>query len=269
MMTARRMCHLLLPRPGKLSGGSSQETEKFAGRRSGTWKAALLATLLLAPDTAPARVFESWGARSSDPVRALMVGEHPAYTTAMKLNGGAGTLEAYQVEGTPPQVLERLTAGYRALGAQVFCVSGAQLGWGVVLYEGRVIRLLVTNMGQHSTCMLFRIEQTEAEFARSQGTPPAPLPPGVPLYPGTRWTQSIENESANSTTATATVGADPTAVLRYYAEALPAAGWQPGLGPRDQATGLYVRGSELLVVNANSTGVRGQTMVIFLHKRLN
>jgi len=186
----------------------------------------------------------------------------------MKLNGGAGALEVYQVEGTPPQVLERLTAGYRALGAQVFCVSGAKLGWGVVLYEGRVIRLLVSNMGQHNTCMLFRIEQTEAEFARSQGVPTAPLPPTVPLYPGTRWTQSIENEDAHSMTATATVGAEPNAVLRYYAETLPSAGWAPGLGPRDQASSLYVRGAELLAITANSTGVRGQTVVIFLHKRL-
>ncbi len=228
----------------------------------------LCACVLLAPVAAPARVFERWGVRSNDPVRVLMVGGHPAYTTAMKLNGGAGELEVYQVEGSPPQVLERLTAGYRALGAQVFCVSGAKLGWGVVLDGGRVIRLLAANMGLHNTCMLFRMEQTEAEFARSQQTPAHPLPPDVPVFPGARWTQAIENEAASSTTATATVGADPAAVLRYYAEALPRAGWTSGLGPRDQTSCLYVRGSELLAVNANSTGVRGQTVVIFLHKRL-
>ena len=231
-------------------------------------KAALCAAALLAPCAAPARVFERWGARANDPIRAIMVGEHPAYTSAMKLNGGAGELEIYQVEGTPPQVLERLTAGYRALGAQVFCVSGPRLGWGLVLYGGKVIRLLAANMGQHNTCMLFRMEQTEQEFARSQQVPLRPLPADVPVFPGTRWTQAIENDAANSTTATATVGADPISVLRYYAEAMPHAGWMPGLGPHDQATSIYVRGPELLVVNANSTGVRGQTMVIFLHKRL-
>jgi hypothetical protein len=241
---------------------------KLPGAVCRFWTLAFLVLALLAPLAAPALVFERWGARSNDPVRALMVGEHPAYTTAMKLNGGAGSLEIYQVEGTPPQALERLTAGYRALGAQVFCVSGPQLGWGLVLDGGRVIRLLVTNMGEHHTSMLFRMEQTEQEFARSQQAPVQPLPPDVPLYPGTRWTQSIDDEAANSTTATATVGADPVAVLRYYAETLPNAGWKPGLGPRDQASGIYVRGSELLVVNANSTGVRGQTVVIFLHKRL-
>ena len=224
--------------------------------------------MLLAPLAAPALVFERWGTRGNDPVRALMVGEHPAYTTAMKLNGGAGQLETYQVEGTPPQVLERLTAGYRALGVQIFCVSGPKLGWGLVLDDGRVVRLLVADMGQHNTCMLFRMEQTEQEFARSQQTPVQPLPADVPVFPGTRWTQSIENDAARSTTATATVGADPGAVLRYYAEALPQAGWTPGLGPRDQASGIYMRGTEMLVVNANSTGVRGQTVVIFLHKRL-
>jgi hypothetical protein len=231
-------------------------------------KRLLLALALLAPLAAPALVFERWGARANDPVRAIMAGEHPAYTTAMKLNGGAGSLEVYQVEGSPPQVLERLTAGYRALGAQVFCVSGPKLGWGVVLDGGRVIRLLAAHMDQRNTCMLFRMEQTEAEFARSQQAPARPLPPDVPLFPGLRWTQAIENDAAHSTTATATVGADPNSVLRYYAEAMRNAGWKPGLGPRDQASDIYVRGAEILAINANSTGVRGQTVVIFLHKRL-
>ena len=231
-------------------------------------KFALLILAVLAPLAAPALVFERWGARGNDPVRALMVGEHPAYTTAMKLNGGAAELEVYQVEGTVPQALERLISGYRALGAQVFGVSGAKLGWGIVLDGGHVIRLLAANMGAHNTCMIFRMEQTAQEFARSQGVPPAPLPPDIPVFPGARWTQTIENEAAHSMTATATVGADPISVLRYYAEALPHAGWTPGLGPRDQASSMFVRGSEILVVNANSTGVRGQTVVIFLHKRL-
>ena len=264
MTAARRLYHHRPARREPLV----QKSEQRAGWASRVWLPWLLATLLLAPVAASARVFERWGARSDDPARALMVGEHPAYTTTMKINGGACALEVYQVEGTPPQVLERLTAGYRALGAQVFCVSGAQLGWGMVLDGGRVVRLLVSNVGRHNTSMLFRMEQTEQEFARSQQVPAHPLPSEVPLYPGLRWTQAIENEATDSTTATATVGAVPAAVLRYYAETLPAAGWKPGLGQRDQATSLFVRGSELLAVDANSTGVRGQTVVIFLHKRL-
>ena len=231
-------------------------------------KFALLILAVLAPLAAPALVFERWGARGNDPVRAIMVGEHPAYTAAMKLNGGAAELEVYQVEGTVPQALERLISGYRALGAQVFGVSGAKLGWGVVLDGGHVIRLLAANVGAHNTCMIFRMEQSEREFARSQGVPSAPLPPDIPVFPGTRWTQTIENEASHSMTATATVGAEPVSVLRYYFETLPRAGWRPALGPRDQASGMFVRGSEILAVNANSTGVRGQTVVIFFHKRL-
>ena len=68
--------------------------------------------------------------------------------------------------------------------------------------------------------------------------------------------------------ATATVGADPASGLRYYADEMPRAGWQAGLGPSDQASGIYLRGREMLVVGANSTGIRGQTMLILLHKNL-
>ena len=68
--------------------------------------------------------------------------------------------------------------------------------------------------------------------------------------------------------ATAIVGADPQSVMRYYAEEMPRAGWQAGLGPRDMASGIYLHGRELLLVSANSSGIRGQTMVILLHKRL-
>lgn len=277
MTSARRP---LFPRLGTAGVLFFQGLGKFVLKLSKPWKKRpsrlpchgkffLLILALLAPLAAPALIFERWGTRGHDPIRAIMVGEHPAYTAPMKLNGGAGEMEIYQVEGTPPQVLERLTTGYRALGAQIFCVSGPKLGWGVVLDGGRIIRLLAAKTGQHNTCTLFRMEQTETEFTRSSQVPPAhPLPPDIPEYPGTRWTQAIANDAAHSTTATGTVGADPISVLRYYAEAMPRAGWTPGLGPRDQASSLYMRGQELLLVSANSTGVRGQTVVIFLHKRL-
>ena len=276
MISARRQT---FQRIGPADAPFFQGLENFGATFSKAWKKhpfqfprlgklSLLLLAALAPLVAPAVVFERWGLRGHDPIRALMVGEHPAYTTAMKLNGGAGEMEIYQVEGTPPQALERLTTGYRALGAQVFCVSGPKLGWGIVLDGGRVFRLLAANTGKHNTCMIFRMEQTEAEFARSQRQPALPLPADIPLYPGLRWTQTIENEAAHSTTATATVGVEPNTVLRYYAETLARAGWTPGLGPRDQASSIFTRGAELLAINAKSTGVRGQTMIIFIHKRL-
>jgi len=174
----------------------------------------------------------------------------------------------YGCEGSPPKVLEKLITAYQALGAQAFCVSGNKMGWGVALMAGHVIRLLVADTGQRGMSTLFRLDQSEADFARSQQLPTAALPPDIPMFPGSQWTQTIRNAAANSTVATATVGADPTAVLRYYAEVLPQAGWQPGLGPHDETSGIYVRGRELLLVSANSTGVRGRSMVILLHKRL-
>lgn len=228
----------------------------------------LIVAIVFAPLAASARVFESWGARSVDPVRAIMVGEQAAYHTTMAINGGAGALEVYACEGSPAQIFEKLIPAYQTLGGQAFCVSGEKLGWGIVLLDGRVIRLLVANTGRHNTSTLFRIEQSEADFLRSQQPPPAALPPDVPVYPGSRWTQAIHNDAANSTVATATVGADPNTVLRYYAEEMPRAGWQAGLGPRDTVSGIYLRGREMLVVSANSTGVRGQTVVILLHKQL-
>jgi hypothetical protein len=224
--------------------------------------------LLMLPLAASARVFERWGSRGSDPVRAVMIGENVAYQTAMKLNGAAADMEVYGCEGSPAKILERLITAYQTLGAQAFCVSGQKMGWGVALLDGRVIRLLVADTGQRGMSTLFRIEQSEADFARSQQRPTAALPPSIPTFPGSQWTQTIRNETANSTEATAQVAADPTAVLRYYAEEMPRAGWQPGLGPRDETSGMYMRGRELLLVAANSTGVRGRTVVIVLHKRL-
>ncbi|TAN38327.1 MAG: hypothetical protein EPN23_02715 [Verrucomicrobia bacterium] len=238
------------------------------GGRSATALPIILICAALLSASASARVFESWRARGSDPVRAVMVGEQAAYHTAMELNGAAAGMEVYGCAGSPSKVLERLIAAYQALGAQAFCVSGDKLGWGVVLLDGRVIRLLVADTGQHGMSTLFRLNQSEADFARSQQPPTAALPPSVPTFPGSQWTQTIRNETANSTVATATVTADPTAVLRYYAGAMPQAGWQPGLGSHDEISGIYVRGRDLLLVAANSTGVRGRTVVILLHKRL-
>jgi hypothetical protein len=251
---------------------ATQELHPVCGFCAFLWqknrKLWLAVLLLLLPLAASARVFERWGARGGDPVKAVMVGEQVAYQTAMQLNGAAAGMQVYGCEGAPAKVLERLITAYQALGAQAFCVSGQKMGWGVALLEGRVIRLLVAETGQRGMSTLFRIEQSEADFARSQRSPTAALPPSIPTFPGSQWTQAIHNETANSTVATATVGAEAMAVLRYYAEEMPRAGWQPGLGPRDVTSGMYVRGRELLLVAANSTGVRGRTVVIVLHKRL-
>jgi hypothetical protein len=257
---------VIASKPGSRLGmcrlGSVFSTFRFAAQLL------VLAVGWLVPLTAPARVFERWGARSADPVRAIMVGNNAAYHTAMAINGGAGDLEVYACEGSPAQILEKLIPAYQAMGGQAFCVSGAKLGWGIVLLDGRAIRLLVANTGRHNTSTLFRLEQSEAELVRSQQTPVAPLPSDIPVYPGSRWTQTIHNDAANSTMATATVGAEPQSVMRYYAEEMPRAGWQAGLGPRDTASGIYLRGRELFLVSANSTGNRGQTVVILLHKHL-
>jgi hypothetical protein len=258
----------LFPSLGTARGATFQSLEKTPRRVSNPWKTALLALALLAPVAAPALIFERWGVRGHDPVRNLMIGEQPAYSAPMKLNNGAGEMEVFMCEGSPSKILERLVTAYQALGGQVFCVSGGKLGWGLVLLDGKLIRLLVANTGQRNSSTVFRIEQTESEFARSRQVPARPLPGDVPVFPGSRWTQAIRNEAARSTVATATVGADANTVLRYYADVLPRAGWVAGLDPRDQASGLYTRGAELLLVNANSTGVRGQTVVILLHKKL-
>ena len=255
------------PRLGNVRAGFFQGLEKTLVSFSKPWKTVALTWLALSL-VASARVFESWGTRESDPVKAVMVGEQAAYQTGMELNGAKADMEVYGCTGSVPQVLEKLIVAYQALGAQAFCVSGNKMGWGVVLMDGRVIRLLVAETGQHGRSMLFRIAQSENDYAQSQHPPVAALPADVPVFPGSQWTQTIHNDSANSTLATATVGANPNAVLQFYADEMSRAGWQPGLGPRDENSGLYVRGREILLVTANSTGIQGRTVVILLHKRL-
>ncbi|MCX6996534.1 MAG: hypothetical protein NTV49_05500 [Kiritimatiellaeota bacterium] len=113
------------------------------GRRTRPGKAAWAGLLLLAAAMpAGARVFQFGGRGDTDPVRAVSAAEHPVYQTTLQLNGGSGAVDVRACPGSVSAVLERLMGAYREQGALAFGLSGEQLGWGVVLYNVRVIRLL-------------------------------------------------------------------------------------------------------------------------------
>ena len=212
-------------------------------------------------------MFQLGGRGDADPVRGVSAAEQPAYRTTLQLNGGSGDVDVRACPGSVSAVLERLTRSYREQGALAFHLAGEQLGWGVVLQNGRVIRLLAASAGQRQACLLFRFDQTDRNFSRSAEAAPA-LPPGLPAYPGSRVTRLMRNEATGTSVAFSTAVAGGPEVQRYFHRALSDAGWTGALGPRDEASGVYLKGPELMCVTVLSAGIPGQCVITVLHRRL-
>ncbi|MCX6996535.1 MAG: hypothetical protein NTV49_05505 [Kiritimatiellaeota bacterium] len=68
--------------------------------------------------------------------------------------------------------------------------------------------------------------------------------------------------------ACSTAMADGGDVQRYFHRALSEAGWAGALGPQDEASGVYLKGPELLCVTVLSAGIPGQCVITLLHRRL-
>ena len=239
------------------------------GRQS-LWRAGAAVLAFLGWAAAPpagARVFLPGGSAGADPAAVVSPVELPAYRANLQLNGGAGVVEVRPCPGSVADALEKLMRSYRERGALAFCSAGKQLGWGVVLYEGRVIRLLATSAGRRNTCLLFRFDQAKQDFSRAAEAPPG-LPPDWPSYPGSRVTRWLRNEATGTSLVLAKVRAEIPEVQDFYFRALSGAGWAPALGPRDQTSGVYLKGSEMMCVHVVSTGLPGQCVITLLHRRL-
>jgi|GEM_PF-1818785 len=247
-------------------GGARADASVLRRIPRGAWVVLAALWLVAAALPAPALVF-SPGHGDSDPVRGLAPDAQPAYQATLQLNGGTGGVDVRVCPGSVAAVLERLIGAYREQGALAFCQSGDRLGWGVVLQNGRVIRLLAAQVGRRPSCLLFRFEQSEQNFTHSENETPA-LPPGLPAYPGSRLTRLLRNADTGTSLAFSSATADPAEVLGYMQRALTDAGWTPALGARDETSGVYLKGSELMCVTVNSAGKSGRCVITVLHRRL-
>ena len=193
-----------------------------------------------------------------------------AYRTTLRLNGGSGELEVLGAGMEPTDALRTLRDCYRGMGAQVFVAGGESMGWGMVLLGERVIRLLVTPVGEPHECIVFRYEQSRAEFLKSGAPLDGRQLAELPDAPGSRPLLYAADEESGLALEVSSAPASPEEALSFFDSALVSQGWMAlvpsdGRIPPPQGS-LYRRGGALCAVQAAPDEAGGVRITRMLKK---
>jgi len=173
-----------------------------------------------------------------------------AHRAALEINGGRGEMEVLGVTMPMADALETLRAVYAAQGGEAVVSAGTAAGWGVARVGGRVIRFLAIAPEGPRECVVFRLEQTDAEFERSMRGTDTEEPAGG------RARRVVADAERGIEARTIESGADPEAAAGAIGRALAAEGWQPAI-PGAERAGLYLRDGEACVVRVTAGGGPG------------
>ena len=218
--------------------------------------------------TAPARVYWLRGERAHGATTAGQPGWSRAYTARIRINEGGGDLEVLGVSLPAADAERALVETYRTMGADVWAVHGAAIGWGIAADDTRVVRWLIFSVGVPRECIVVRLIQSREEFFASarplRSEPIAALPPA----PALDTTLFIADDSARVAVQLGRSVLPAAVVARRLADDLVQAGWQPAsLSDPDSPPVLFRRGRELCAVLASPQQYSG-SVVLRLHKVL-
>ncbi|MEI6807359.1 MAG: hypothetical protein WCN95_01460, partial [bacterium] len=196
-----------------------------------------------------------------------------AYATAMGVNGGKGQLQIFGFDGDFEEAVLSLRATLFA-GSENHLKAGDGLAFGIIRSKTTIVRVLVTTVGEK--CIVFKLEQSPAEFADSLRRASSSVVRGLPAYPGSVPVFSAGNDETESAIDVCRVNADPSTAWSFMDTSMRQAGWttmaKPGQRPDQDGggMGLYVRGREICCVLVRQRAEGADSLVgLLLHKRKN
>jgi hypothetical protein len=240
----------------------------------------LNATLLLTALLVTAGAWPTWGRvfyRRGHAERGYVAPERlgwaPAYRTRIRLNGGRGELDLLDNRASLQASLHQLHQAYETLGGQCFFYSSGYNAWGVVLVQGRVIRLFAFQLETDRQTLVMRLDQSEEDFLASQQVPQRHALESLPGHPGLRPTHLSADEGSGMALQVGRLNEVPDDVYAYYAEALDRDGWTAALplpSHQREPSGfmLYARGREICLVRVQSSGQARETVLTLVYKKL-
>lgn len=212
---------------------------------------------------AAARVFLSGG---DSPLAAASeeAGFKQVYKTEYKINGADAALEVYAADVPAAFAAQRLQDALRARQINATVSATEAGGSGVLTTKQELTRMLLHAVGRSKT-MLYAVRQDPEDAARyaaarASGEVIDAKLPGIPPYPGARLVHHVEDKKTKTILAVYKGSGEPSPVQDFYAQNLPANGWQP-VFPRGP---MYRRGAMNCMISVTPGQQLGELTITVL-----
>lgn len=228
---------------------------------------ARVACLLVLAMPVHGRVF--YRTHAADVGNALFkqMGGQVAYRADVRINDGKGTLDVFHFDDHIDRVVSNL---HDLLGQIGLKQQSGDMRITTTQGRDRVLRLVVIRIPDSGQTLLFKIEQSTDQYARS-APPQDHRLHEVPAFPDSTPLFFAEDLNSNMRFALASTYAGNGAVLGYYQASMKAAGWKSALPTRlHENAGMlfYLKGRDLCCIAVTpSEEHRMVSHIAILHKQ--
>ncbi len=195
------------------------------------------------------------------------LGGQVAYRADVRINDGKGTLDVFHFGDHIDRVVSNL---HGLLGHIGLKQQSGDLRITTTQGRDRVLRLVVIRIPDSGQTLLFKIEQTTDQYARS-APPQDHRIHDVPAFPDATPLFFAEDLNSNMRFALASAHTGNEAVLGYYRASMKAAGWKSALpAPLHENAGMlfYLKGRDLCCIAVTpSEEHRMISHIAVLHKQ--
>jgi len=194
------------------------------------------------------------------------------YECPVIINSSRGMLSVYGCDEPLEEVMAKLNLAFPQ-DENNAVMQNQNMGWVTCKTCDQLLRLQILAMPETGKSVIFAIEQTQAEFAKSAEIPKQSSIFSPRSFPRAKLTSLFKNEESGTTLETMLFNALPDETAGNIAEELSRCGWQmifPLENPTAAGTRFFVfKSSAALCAVTTAPALReNKTCVTFLHKEI-
>ena len=228
--------------------------------------AMLLCTALL---VCHGRVYEYSGT-IFDSTKALLVsGGSLAYEASISVNNGKGDLTVIGFNKPIRQLVRELGQLFKTTD---IVYSGGSMGHVTAKSNGMVVKMTVLKLGNNVQTLVFKIQQSEADYLAGLQKPVSHMLKDIPAFPGSDPVFYARDDKSNAGLAVSETSSDATSVHNFFTLQLSSSGWTSALpsqsgSNRHLSLLVYNKNREICCVFVDTSLANGKNLITLLHKQ--
>jgi hypothetical protein len=198
----------------------------------------------------------------------MMSGGSLAYETSIIINGCKGDLSVIGFNKSTTQLVKELG---RIFNTKNVIYSGGSMAFITAKAEGYILRLVVIRPGNNTQTLVFKIQQSEADYQASSKPAVQHVIRDIPSFPGSEPVFNAVDEKSNAGLDISQTSADASSIRNFFISQLTSSGWSPALPGYSTQGGpsmlVFNKGRGICCVMVDSSEAGGKNRITLLHKQ--